>query len=82
MAFQPSGLDSNIDFANIVTNTPKWVVGRGQCVYWKGCNVTVVQKDSDGESKETPLSQRDGQGTVPSGTELYLSGSGGKVKEE
>ncbi len=72
----------NIDFADTVANTPKWVVGKGQCVYWKGCNVTIIQKDSEGDSKETPLYLRDGQGTVPEGIELYLSGEGGKVKEK
>jgi hypothetical protein len=65
-----------------VTNTPKWVVGKGQCVYWKECNVIVVEKDSEGGNKETSLHRCNGQGTVPSGTELYLSGSRGKVKEE
>lgn len=81
-AFEPSDLDANIDFEKVASNTPKWVVGSGQCVYWKGCSVTVIQKDNEGGSKETPLYQRDGQGTVPSGIELYMSGSGGKVKEE
>jgi len=82
MAFESSDLDKSIDFEEVKSNTPKWVVGKGQCVYWKGCSVTVIQKDSEGGSKETPLPRRDGQGTVPSGIELYLSGSGGKVKEQ
>lgn len=57
-------------------------MGRDQTVYWKGCNVIIVEKDSEGKNKETPLHQRNGQGKVPSGIELYLSGSGGRVKEK
>ncbi len=63
-------------------NTPKWVIGKGQCVYWKECNIIVVEKDSEGGNKETPLNQRNSQGMVPLGTELYLSSSRGKVKEK
>jgi len=81
MAFQPKDLDENIDFTKGFAKTPQWIVGRGQYVYWKECNVISVEKDSEGVDQETKQ-PRNGQGTVPSGTELYLSGNGGKVKEE
>jgi hypothetical protein len=80
-AFIPSNLDSNIVFPD-EPNTPRWVVGRGQNVYWKECNVIVVGKDNEGQYKETHLPYRNGQGTVPMGIELYLSGTGGRVKEQ
>lgn len=60
-------------------NTVKWVEGKDQRVYWKGCNVTVYEKDSEENSEGRKLNKLTGQGKVPSGTELYCYG--GKVKE-
>lgn len=49
-------------------------------VYWKGCNVTVYEKDGEGNEQTRKLvGMRDGQGTVPSNVELYITD--GKVKE-
>jgi hypothetical protein len=48
-------------------------------VYWKGCNVTVYEKDSEGNRQEKVLDMLSGQGVVPSGTQLYCFR--GKVKE-
>lgn len=56
------------------------ITGRGQMVYWKGCNVTVYEKDGEGNEQTRKLvGMRDGQGTVPSNVELYITD--GKVKE-
>ena len=56
------------------------VTGKGQMVYWKGCNVTVYEKDSEGKEKTRKLvGMPDGQGMVPSGTKLYVTK--GKVRE-
>jgi hypothetical protein len=56
------------------------ITGKGQMVYWKGCNVTVYEKDSEGNEQTRKLvGMRDGQGIVPSGVELYITD--GKVKE-
>jgi len=80
MAFQPRAPDSTIDFPEN-PNTPRWVYGRGQNVYWKQCSISVVEKDSEGNKKTTMTYEKsDGKGTVPTGTELYFSE--GKVKEE
>lgn len=50
-------------------------------VYWKGCNVTVYEKDSEGKEQTRKLiGMPNWQGQVPSGTKLYVSL--GKVKEE
>lgn len=57
------------------------ITGRGQMVYWKGCNVSVIEKDSEGKELTRRLAgMPDGQGVVESGTELYITD--GKVKEE
>jgi len=80
MAFDPEELDPTIDFTAVPENTVKWVEGRGQWVYWKGCNVTVYEKDSEGNEQARKLvGIPDGQGMVPSGTQLYCFR--GKVKE-
>jgi hypothetical protein len=50
-------------------------------VYWKGCNVSVIEKDSEGKEQTRKLvGKPDGQGLLQSGTELYITS--GKVKEE
>jgi hypothetical protein len=51
-------------------------------VYWKDCNVIAIEKDDAGNNVETRLNQRNGQGILPSGIELYLSGPGGRLKVE
>ncbi|KAF5139405.1 hypothetical protein E5D57_003201 [Metarhizium anisopliae] len=49
------------------------IVGRGQTVYWKGSNVTVYEKNSDGSDQTTLLKGwPNGQGFVSSGTKLAL----------
>lgn len=78
--FQPGPLASNKDFPD-KPNTPQWVYGRDQNVYWKQCKLSVVEKNKDG-SKETTNTHNtcDGEGKVPYGTELYFSE--GKVVED
>jgi len=50
-------------------------------VYWKGCNVSVVEKDSEGKEQiRLLIGKPDGQGLLQFGTELYITL--GKVKEE
>lgn len=50
-------------------------------VYWKGCNVTVLEKDSRGGEKKRPLyGVPNGQGRLPPGSDLYITK--GKVKKE
>ena len=79
-AFEAAELDSTIDWKNVTTNVAIMVTGRGQMVYWKGCNVTVYEKDSEGKEKTRKLvGMPNGQGPLPSGTELYITD--GKVKE-
>ncbi|KAF1979387.1 hypothetical protein BU23DRAFT_549390 [Bimuria novae-zelandiae CBS 107.79] len=80
MAFQPSALDSPVDFPE-KANTPLWVYGRDQMVYWEQCYVSVIEKDGDGNKSTTATYEKsDGKAMVPTGTELYFSG--GKVKEK
>ena len=56
------------------------VTGRGQMVYWKGCNVTVYEMDSEGKEQTRKLiGMPNGKGQVPPGTKLYITQ--GKVKE-
>jgi hypothetical protein len=80
-AFEAATLVSTIDWENVAANVAKMVTGRGQMVYWKGCNVTVYEKDGEGKEQTRKLiGMPNGQGWVPAGTELYVTQ--GKVKEE
>jgi len=81
MAFEEKPLDSTIDFEDVDENRVKMITGNGQMVYWKGCNVTVYEKDSEGKEQTRKLvGMPNGQGTAESGTKLYVTY--GKVKEE
>jgi len=81
MAFKEERLDSTIDFEGVGKNEVNMITGNGQMVYWKGCNVTVIEKESGGEEKRRPLyNVRDGQGRLPLGSKLYVTH--GMVKEE
>ena len=54
--------------------------GHGQMVYWKGSNVTVIEKDNNDEDQSRKLTDKpDGQGLAESGTDLYITY--GKVQE-
>jgi hypothetical protein len=79
-AFEAVQLDSTIDFENVAANVATMVTGWGQMVYWKGCNVTVYEKDGEGNEQTRKLiGMPNGQGRLPSGTKLYVTQ--GKVKE-
>lgn len=57
------------------------VYGKNQTVYWKGCNVTVYETDSEGMEQITPLKGvPDGQMVVGEGVTLYITQ--GKVRED
>jgi hypothetical protein len=57
------------------------IIGRGQMIYWKGCNVSVCEKDMEGNEQWRRLEgMPDGQGIVEPGIKLYITY--GKVKEE
>jgi len=80
MAFKEQTLDSTIDFENVPKNNVKMITGKGMMVYWKGCNVTVYEKDSEGNEQTRKLvGMPDGQGIVEYDTKLYVTD--GKVKE-
>jgi len=80
MDFEAAGLDSTIDWENVATNVAIMVTGCDQMVYWKGCNVTVYERDREGKEQTRKLiGMPDGQGKVPSGIKLYITD--GKVKE-
>jgi len=81
MAFEEKPLDSTIDFEDVDENRVKMITGNGQMVYWKGCNVTVYEKDSEGKEQTRKLvGMPNGQGIAESGIQLYVTY--GKVKEE
>ena len=48
-------LDSTIDFENVPKNRAIMIIGKGIMVYWKGCNVTVYEKDSQGNEQTRKL---------------------------
>jgi len=56
------------------------IEGRGQMVYWKAANVTVLEKNTKGEEERRWLTEMpDGQGRAEFGTNLYITD--GKVQE-
>ncbi len=58
------------------------ITGRGQTVFWKGCNVTVYETDNEGKEKTKMLvGMPNGQGILPIGTINKLYVTDGKVKE-
>jgi len=80
MAFEATGLVSTIDWENVPDNRATMVIGSGQMVYWKGCNVTVYEKDSKGKEQTRKLiGMSEGEGQVALGTKLYITD--GKVKD-
>jgi hypothetical protein len=79
-AFEVAELDPTIDFENALANLATMVIGWGQMVYWKGCNVTIYEKDSEGKEQITRLPHwPSGQIRLQSGTKLYITQ--GKFKE-
>ncbi|KAI0452947.1 hypothetical protein F5B21DRAFT_481642 [Xylaria acuta] len=80
MSFQPQRLDPGITFDD-AQPTPEWIVGRGQRIYWRRCFVRIYTTTNKLYAhKHTDTC--DGQAIVPQGTELFVGGEGGQVKEE
>jgi len=84
MAFEPKPLDpSTIDWNNS-KDTPAWIEGKGQRIYWKEAIVSIADKEGGGGTALDEKFQT-GWGYVAEGTELYISGKPGakpgKVKE-
>ncbi|KAH8160819.1 hypothetical protein CIB48_g7428 [Xylaria polymorpha] len=80
VSLQPQRLDPGISFDD-ARPTPKWIIGKGQKIYWRRCFIrvyTTTNRLSAQQNTETC----DGQAVVPQGTELFLGGEGGRVKEE
>lgn len=78
--FEPQDLESSIDFDDIPKNMVKMVEGKGKMIYWKGCNVTVYENDSQGKKQIRKLVDwPNGEGQVPFGTKLYITD--GKIME-
>lgn len=80
MAFEPNALVTTINWENVRPNRVTMITGRGQMVYWKGCNVSVIEKNNEGKEQTRRLEgMPDGEGLVNAGTELYVTD--GKVIE-
>ncbi|PVH93557.1 hypothetical protein DM02DRAFT_619200 [Periconia macrospinosa] len=80
MAFEEKSLDPTIGFDNVTENKVRLIAGKGQMVYWQGCNVSVIEKDGEGKEHTRKLiGMPNGQGLLESGTELYITS--GRVKE-
>jgi hypothetical protein len=80
-AFEVKPLDHAVDFDSVPDNRVTMIVGKNQMVFWKGCNVTVYEMDSEGRQQIRYLEGvPDGQGVVGTGVKLYITK--GKVKEE
>lgn len=78
--FKPKPLDQAISWEDVKENGVKMIEGRGQMVYWKGSNVSVIEKDKEGQEQTKRLKEwPDGQGLLEADAELYITE--GKVKE-
>jgi len=81
MAFEEQALDERKDFKNVKENHVTIIPGKNQMVFWQGCNVTVIEKDSEGREHYRPLTgMPNGQGRIELGTKLYITD--GKVIAE
>lgn len=79
MSFKLEALEVNISFDDCFT-APRWIVGKGQRIYWKSCFVRVYASNDKHKTVATHAIC-DGQGEVPEGTEVFLGGKSGLVKE-
>jgi len=81
MAFKEQTLTTTIDWDNVSANRFIMIKGRGQTVYWKGCNVTVYEIDNEGNEQIRKLMDMpDGEGIAEDGVKLYVTD--GKVTEQ
>jgi hypothetical protein len=76
-------LKPNTDFSNVKVNGVSWVNGRDQevQVQWKGSNVTVIEKDSEGNETFTVLPDEKLNGSLKIGLGISLYITGGQIKE-
>jgi len=80
-AFAAQPLDPATDFADADKRRIRMITGKGTMIYWRGCNVSVIEKDDEGKEHTTPLySWPNGQGVAAAGTKLYIVN--GEVKED
>jgi hypothetical protein len=80
-AFSPERLNSSIPNSSMQENFAIMIASRNQTVYWKGCNVTVYEYNSNGAERTTQLRDwPNGQGTLPFGMKLYITK--GRLREE
>lgn len=79
MSFEVKTLEQQISWDDF-ESAPRYIVGQGQRVYWKGCFVKVFAS-----SNRHVAVQRyqicDGQGVISQGTDIFLGGKGGIFKE-
>jgi hypothetical protein len=83
MGFQDEEFDetdeTNVHFENAST-TPHRIHGIGAMVYWRDCDVTLMEF-IDGELKFVrKIQRRTGKGRLDAGETLVFMGEGGKVK--
>jgi hypothetical protein len=74
-------LSPNADFSNVKVNGVSWVNGKDQEVQWKGSNVTVIEKDSEGNETLTVLPDEKLNGSLKVGLGISLYITGGQMKE-
>jgi len=74
MAFAEQDLDPSVEFDAVPNNEVQMITGKGQMVWWKGCNVTVYETDKNGKQITRALfGKPDGQGVVIDGVKLYIT---------
>jgi hypothetical protein len=80
-AFVAQPLDPTIDFTNADKSRIRLIAGKGKMIYWRGCNVSVIEMDNEGKESTMPLrGMPNGQGVAAPGTKLYIVN--GEVKED
>jgi len=82
MSFKEQPLDGTIEFGPGTENGYTMILGNGQTVYWKDCNVTVYDRDDEGNRRVRLLTDNDkrsGQGMLDKTDKLYITD--GKVRQ-
>jgi len=82
MSFKERPLTTNIYWEKVSKNRFVMIkLGMGEALYWKGCNVTVYEKDDKGNEKPRKLvGMSDGEGVAEGDVKLYVTD--GKVTKE
>jgi len=76
LEIEPLEEGTNFDSAR---KSPQWIVGENQTISWRNCFVNEYITGNSEDPQKTH-ERCTGRARVPKGTDVFLYGSGGKVK--